>query len=224
MGYVLNALWQREIKSVWRQRGELVAGLLFSLLILSLFPFALAPAPEILARFAPGLISVIILLAQLLGLERLFTADWHNGTLDRVALQPGGLLAYAAVKTLAHWLGCGLPLLCASPLYMLLLAVPAAQMGDGAASLLLSTAALSLLGTAAAALAVGARRAGLLLPLLLIPFYIPVLIFAVQWASLGLHSAEGRQAAWFLVAMVVLYLPVLPWLASAGLRAAVESA
>lgn len=224
MNLALRALLKREMRLLWRQRGEMASALLFSLLTITLFPFTLSPEPELLQRLAPGLLNLTMVLAQLMGFERLFLADWQEGTLDLLALSQAPLSLYAFVKTVAHWFSTCLPLLVISPLYMLLLHVPANAMPAILLSLFLGSTCFALLGAGASALSLGARRAGIILPLLLIPFYCPALIFSVQLATSGLGSGEGRQAALFLSALICLYLPLIPFLAGAALRSAIESA
>lgn len=221
---VLSALLLRETRLLIRQRAEAAGALLFCLLVITLFPFALSPAPDLLERLAPGLLNLVVLLALMLGLEKLFVTDWQDGLLDQLVTRGVSLRAYVLVKALALWLGVALPLLLVSPLFMLLLHVPFMAMGALLMSLLLGTGIISLIGTGSAALALGARRAGLLLPLLLVPLYVPVMIFAVNLAAAGLDTGEGRQSALFLAAMFFLYLTLVPFLGKAALKAAVESA
>jgi heme exporter protein B len=216
------ALLHRDIALAVRNRGEIAAPLVFMALIITLFPFALGPAPDQLARLAPGLLGLALLLSLLLGGSRLFAGDYENGTLDLLTQGRLPFSLYALVKTFLFWLTHVLPLLLVSPLFMLFLAVPV----DGFIRLLfaffIGTLPLTLLAMLGQALTLGARRANLLLPLLLIPFYVPTLTFTVTLAQEGLHGT-GAQAFFFLLAQAFLYLAIFPFLAASALKASVEA-
>lgn len=216
------AHFQREIVIAWRTRAQSAAHLVFVLLIITLFPFAIGPEEQLLHRLAPGLLLLAMLLGQMLGFERLFAGDHQSGTLDSICTSRLSLSAYAVIKALAGWLSLMLPVILCSPLLMLLLHGGVDEMLRTMLALTLASFVIQLLGMLGAALAIGAKTTGLLLPLLLIPFYIPVMIFAVSFANLG-FDGEGLQAFYFLCALAVLYLSTLPFLTGAALRSAVEA-
>jgi heme exporter protein B len=214
------SLLKRELTLSLRQRGEMAGHLVFVLLIVTLFPFALGSDAALLQKLAAGLLLIAVLLGQMLGFERLFAHDYHNGTLDIIAGSHLSLSSYALIKGMTQWLSLMLPLLIMSPLLMLLLHVAVNDMPHILIALLLSSLTIQLLGGLGAALSLGAKRAGLLLPLLLIPFYIPVMIFAV---AIAVHGDEAVQATYFLCALLMLYLTLLPYLTGRALRSALES-
>lgn len=220
----VTALLARDMRIHLRQGADLAAGLIFALLVVALFPFALSPAPEELQRLAPGLILIAFILAQFLGMERLFAADLADGTLDLVVLARVPLPLYALAKAAGHAASHVLPLLLAAPLFMLLLNMPLAAMGAALLALALASLILTLLGAAGSALILGSRQPGLLLPLILIPFTVPVLIFAAGLARDGLGgSGEGMQSLYFLGGLFCLYLVLAPLIAGSALKGAVET-
>jgi heme exporter protein B len=219
----LFALLGREWRGLTRQPADGAAGLVFALLVVALFPFALSPEPAELQRLAPGLVLIAVLLAQFISMEKLFSGDLASGALDVIALSPLPLPLYALTRALACWLGHGLPLLIASPLFLLLLHVDPAAMPSMMLAIFLASLILALLGTAGAALSLGSRQPGLLLPLILIPFAIPVLVFAAALAG-GNGEAETLQSLFFLGALFFLYLALVPFIAAAALKGAIESA
>jgi heme exporter protein B len=213
---------RRDVLLSVRHGSDSLAALLFFVITSSLFPLAIGPAPETLARLAPGIVWVCALLAALLPLDRLFGADFDDGSLDQLLLsgQPAALVALA--KMVSHWLVTGVPLLVA--------AGPVAGMlnldGDAIlillAGLLPGTALLSLFGGTGAALVRGARRGGVLLPLLVLPLCAPVLIFGV--AAVEAAASEQSYAAPLLLvaALFAAALPLCPLAAGAALRSAAE--
>jgi heme exporter protein B len=212
----------RDLRLSLRHGSDTLAALLFFVITSSLFPLAIGPAPETLGRLAPGIVWVCALLAALLPLDRLFGADFDDGSLDQLLLsgQPAALVALA--KMVSHWLVTGLPLLVA--------AGPVAGMlnldGDSIlvllAGLVPGTALLSLFGATGASLVLGARRGGVLLPLLVLPLCAPVLIFGV--AAVEAAASEQTYAAplLFLAALFAAALPLCPLAAGAALRSAAE--
>jgi heme exporter protein B len=216
------SLLKRELRLAFRARTEVATQLLFALLVVSLFPLALGPAPENLQKLAAGLLVLALLLTQFLGFDRLFSEDAENGTLDLIATSRLSLFGYAFGKILARWITHGLPLLLVSPLLALLLnAVPEKYLGILSA-LFLTSLCLTLTGGTLAALTLGARR-GFLLPLLLGPLSAPSLIFGVALAENGFGVPAGYQAALFLGSLFFIYLCLGPLLAAQALRSAVES-
>ncbi len=203
-----------------RHGGDSAGALLFFFVAGALFPLAIGPGPEVLARIGPGVVWVCALLAALLPLERLFGADYEDGSLDQLLLcgLPASLTALA--KAMAHWLVTGVPLLVAAVPLGGMLSVPAAALPVLVGGLALGTACLSLLGTACAAVVLGARRGGVLLPVLVLPLSVPVLIFGAAAADAVAGGGSGRGELLLLGAYLAACLPLCPLAAGAGLRAA----
>ena len=213
------ALLGREIRLALRHPADTLAAVLFFVLVCALFPFGVGPAPETLARLAPGALFAAALLAALLPLDRLFGADAEDGTLDQLLLSGLPRGGIAAAKALGHWITTGLPLLAAAPVAAALLNLPTDAWGAALAALALATALLSLLGTVGAALTLGARRGSVLLPLLVLPLAIPAVIFgaaAIEAAAAGLSPSPFLL---LLGAGVSLALPLAPFAAGAALTA-----
>lgn len=186
------ALLQRDLRLALRAGGGFGLGLGFFLILAVLVPLGVGPDMTVLARIAPGILWVGALLACLLSLDRMFALDREDGALDLIATAPIPLEAVVAVKALAHWLTTGLPLVLAAPILGVLLNLPGAAYGWLVLSLLLGTPALSLIGAFGAALTVGLKRGGLLLSLLVLPLYMPTLIFGTQ---VVIRGADGLGAA-----------------------------
>lgn len=221
-GHPFLLLVRRDLRLALRHGGDTAMIVGFFVLAIILFPFGVGPEPELLARIAGGIVWVTALLAALLSLDRLFLADYEDGSLEALALQPLPLELVVLAKCLAHWLVTGLPLVILAPLLGLLLGLDAAGYGPLITGMALGTPSLSLLGAIGAALTLGARRGGVLLSLLVLPLYIPVLIFgagAVEGAVSGL-GAEGGLL--ILAAVVLATLPTAPLAAAAALRLALE--
>ncbi len=212
----------RELLLSLRHGGDTLAAVLFFILAGALFPLAIGPAPEVLARLAPGIVWVCALLAALLPLDRLFGADAEDGSLDQLLLSglPASLVALA--KALAHWLVTGVPLLVAAGPLALMLRMDGAVIPVLLAGLLPGTLSLSLLGSMAAALVLGARRGGVLLPLLVLPLAVPVLIFGAAAADAASFGLSPRADLLLLCALLAAALPLCPLAAGAALRAAAE--
>ncbi len=215
-------LLARDLRLALRQRGELATVVLFFVLVAALFPFAVGPKPELLARLAPGILWVTALLAVLLSLERLFLADHEDGSLDLIALSPLPLPLAVLAKATAHWLTTGLPVILATPILALLYNLPGGALGVLLLTLLLGTPSLSLIGAIGAALTLGARRGGVLIPLLVLPLYIPVLIFGVAAVEALLTGLAARPHLLLLGAVFLVSLLVAPLAAGAALRQALE--
>ncbi|MFM2148094.1 MAG: heme exporter protein CcmB [Pseudomonadota bacterium] len=214
-----NAVLWRELRLALRHPADTLAAVLFFVLVCALFPFGIGPAPETLARIAPGAMLAAALLAALLPLDRLFGAEAEDGSLEQLLLSglPPALLALA--KALGHWITTGLPLLAATPVAAAMLNLPTEAWGTAIAALALATAVLSLFGTAGAALTLGARRGGVLLPLLVLPLAIPAVIFgaaAIEAAAAGLVA---RPYLLLLGAVLAVAAPMAPLAAGAALRA-----
>ena len=216
------ALLARELRLSFRHSSDTLAALLFFLLAAALFPLAIGPAPETLGRIAPGIVWVCALLAALLPLDRLFGADLEDGSLDLLLLSGLPASAVAAAKALAHWLVTGVPLLLAAGPLAVMLRMPDEAIPVLLLGLLPGTVVLSLLGTAGAALVLGARRGGVLLPLLVLPLTAPVLIFGVAAADAASGGLSPRPHLLLLAALCAATLPLCPLAAGAGLRSAAE--
>jgi heme exporter protein B len=214
------ALLAREVRLALRHGADTLAAVLFFVLAASQFPFAVGPEPEALGHIAPGVVWVTALLAALLPLDRLFGADFEDGSLDLLLLSGLPTFTLAAGKALAHWLITGLPLLLAAAPVAIMLRMPAAGLPALLAGLFFGTIVLSLLGTAGAALVLGARRGGVLLPLLVLPLMAPVLIFGVAAAEAAAGGESARPHLLLLAALCAGALPLCPLAAAAGLRGA----
>jgi heme exporter protein B len=186
------ALMRRDLRLAWRTPGESATVVLFFVLACVLFPLGVGPEPNILARIATGVIWVMALLASLLSFERLFQLDAEDGSLDLIVLSPAPLALLVFGKCAAHWLITGLPLIVVSPLLGVLLNLPAEAYLALLAALALGTPVVSLIGAIGAALTLGARRGGVLLPLLILPLYVPVLIFGVAAVEASLTGLSPR--------------------------------
>lgn len=215
-------LVRRDLRLALRQGGDAAMVLAFFFLAVILFPFGVGPEPEMLARIAAGIVWVTALLAALLSLERLFLADYEDGSLEALALMPLPLEFQVLAKALAHFLTTGLPLVVVAPLLALLLHLPSAGYGPLVLGMALGTPTLSLIGAIGAALTLGARRGGVLLSLLVLPLYIPVLIFGVGAVEAAVTGLEIRPHLMLLTALLLAAIPLAPVAAAAALRQAVE--
>lgn len=215
-------LWRsvlvKDLRIAARRRSDALNPLLFLLMVVTLFPLGIGPGPDILARIAPGIIWVAALLATLLGLDRLFKDDYNDGSLEQLCLLPQPLAFTLTAKVAAHWLLSGLPLVILSPLLALLLNLPLDAWWALALTLLLGTPALSALGAIGAALTLQLQRGGSLVSLILLPLFIPLLIFAtsaVENAGMGL-AVQGQLA--ILAAISVLTVTLAPLAMAAAVR------
>jgi heme exporter protein B len=212
----------RDLRLAMRQRADAGMVVLFFVLTAALFPFGVGPAPNLLALMAAGVIWVTALLAVLLSLERLFLADYEDGSLELLVLSPPALEVCVLGKVLAHWLTTGLPLIAAAPLIGLLFNMDAAGLPVLVLAMALGTPSLSLIGAVGAALTLGARRGGVLIPLLVLPLNIPVLIFGVAAVDANLAGLSARPHLLLLAALLLVSLFVAPLAAAAALRQALE--
>jgi heme exporter protein B len=216
------ALLGRELRLSVRHGADTLAALLFFLLAASLFPLAIGPAPETLGRMAPGIVWVCALLAALLPLDRLFGGDFEDGSLDQLLLSGLPAFGLALGKAAAHWLTTGLPLLVAAAPLAVMLRINPDALPALLAALLPGTLVLSLLGTLGAAVVLGARRGGVLLPLLVLPLATPVLIFGAAAADAAATGLSPRPHLLLLAAMLAAASPLCPLAAGAALRSAAE--
>lgn len=218
----LMALVRRDLRLALRQGMDSTMVVAFFVIAAVLFPFGVGPEPNILARIAAGVIWVAALLASMLSLERLFQMDHEDGSLELLVLSPLPLELVAAAKVLAHWLTTGLPLLAAAPILAVLLHMEAEGLAMLIVALLLGTPTLSLIGAVGAALVLGSRRGGVLLSLLVLPLYIPVLIFGVSAVDATLAEQPATAQMLILGGFLLASLALCPWAAAAALRQAVE--
>ncbi|MEZ8095366.1 heme exporter protein CcmB [Photobacterium swingsii] len=222
---MLNAISQvirRELLIAFRRQADVFNPLWFFIIVITLFPLGIGPEPNLLARIAPGIVWVAALLAALLSLERLFRDDYADGSLEQMMLMATPLPVLALAKMLAHWLLTGVPLLIISPLLAILLSLDWATWKAVVLTLLIGTPTLSFLGAIGVALTVGLRKGGVLLSLLILPLYIPVLIFAtsaIDAASLGMPY-NGQLA--LMGAMLVASATLSPFAVAASLRISVN--
>ena len=216
------ALLRRDLRLALRQGSDAALVILFFVLAAVLYPFAVGPEPGLLGRIGGGVVWVTALLASLLSLERLFLADYQDGALDLLALTPQPITLLVLAKVAAHWLTTGVPLIAAAPVVALMLGAPAKGLLPMTAALALGTPSLSLIGAIGAALALGARRGGVLIPLLVLPLYIPVLIFGAAAVDAAASGGEAYPPLAILGALLLAALPLAPLAAAAGLRNALR--
>ena len=212
------ALLIRDIRLGTRAGGGFGLGLAFFLIVVVLVPFGVGPETGRLAVIAPGILWLGALLACLLSLDRIFALDWEDGSLDLLATSPLPMEAVVSVKALAHWLTTGLPLVLAAPVLAILLSLPVAGYGPLILSLLLGTPALSVIGTFGAALTVGLKRGGLLLSLLVLPLYVPTLIFGAEMARRGAEGMDTDTPMLMLAGITCGTIALLPFASAAVLR------
>ena len=212
------ALLSRDLKLAIRAGGGFGLGLAFFLIVTVLVPFGVGPDTALLARIAPGILWVGALLACLLSLDRIFALDWEDGSLDLLATAPLPLEALVSVKALAHWLTTGLPLVLAAPALGVLMNLAPGGYLWLVVSLALGTPALSVIGTFGAALTVGIKRGGLLLSLLVLPLYVPTLIFGAEVARRGTEGLAVATPAALLAGLTCGTIALLPFASAAVVR------
>lgn len=185
-----TGLIARDLKLAVRSGGGGLLAAAFFVITVTMIPFGVGPETRLLARIAGGVVWVAALLSVLLSLDRLFQADYEDGSLDMLALSPLPMEAVVLAKCIAHWLTTSLPLICVAPVLAIIMNMPAAGFGPLIITMIVGTPALTLIGAIGAALTVGLRRGGLILSLLILPLYVPVLIFA----ALGVEAALTAQS------------------------------
>lgn len=215
-----KALVVRDLRLLWRRRGDALQPALFALLVIVLFALALGSEARTLAKVAPGVLWVAVLLSGLLSLDTLFRGDAEDGSLEQWMLAPVPLAWLVLVRTLTHWATTALPLIVFAPLLAELLHLPHAQLPVLLASLLLGTPLLSLLGAVVAALTVGMRRSGILVALLALPLYVPVLVFSAGSVAASAQGLDPAGGLLYLAAGLVLALVLAPLATAAALRIA----
>jgi heme exporter protein B len=219
---LFGATFKRDLTVAFRHKSDMVNPLVFFLIAITMIPLALGPEKAVLMRIAPGIIWVMALLATLLSLDNLFRSDFDDGSLEQLLISPYPLSLSVVAKVFVHWLATGLPLTLLAPVLGGMLSLPVAAFEALIWSLLLGTAVMSLLGSVGAALTVGLRKGGVLISLIVMPLYIPILIFgasAVQAAALG--QPYNMQLA-VLGAGLAIALVFAPLAAAGALRVSVN--
>ncbi|MEM7217250.1 MAG: heme exporter protein CcmB [Pseudomonadota bacterium] len=213
---------RRDLRALLRAPGDIVNPLAFFLLVIALFPMGVGPDPALLSGLAPGVVWILALLATLLGVEAMYQQDHGDGSLEQLVLEARPLYLAVLGKALAHWLLTGLPLIAVAPLAALMLSLPVAQLGDLLLALMLGTPTLALLAGIGAALTLGANRGGLLIALLILPLYVPVLIFGAAASQSGGFGGSPAFPLLILCALLAASVTLAPFAIAAALRIAVE--
>lgn len=220
LGYrrVAAAQLRRDLALVWARRGDALQPVLFAVMVASLFPLALGAEPGKLAPLAAGIVWVCVLLAGVLGLDALYRSDAEDGGLEQMLLSPAPLALLVGVRVLVHWLTTALPVILVAPLLAEMLALERSLLPVLMLSLLLGSPLLSLVGAVIAALTVGLRRSGMLLPLLVMPLYVPVLVFGAGSVAAAAQGLDPDGALLLLAGGGVIALVLAPLAAAAALR------
>tara|TARA_R110000868_G_scaffold364037_1_gene626491 strand:+ start:28000 stop:28692 length:693 start_codon:yes stop_codon:yes gene_type:complete len=218
-----RATLQRDLLLAYRRRSDFANPLIFFLIVCSLFPLGIGPSPQKLAEMAPGIMWVVALLACLLSSDTLFRGDFDDGSLEQMILSPVSLYLQVLAKSMAHWMLTGLPLALMSPLLALLLQLPSAGVPALMLSLLIGSAVLSLIGAIGAALTVSLRKGGVLLSLIILPLYVPVLIFGVAVVEAAIDGFAYGGLLAVLGAMLALALSLSPLAIAAGVKISVDN-
>ena len=216
------SLLKRDLKLAFRQGSDSIMVIVFFIVVVVLFPLSIGPEHKILARISAGVIWVAALLAAMLSMDRLFAADYEDGNLALLVISPHPTEILVLAKVLAHWLTTGLPLIIVSPLLGIFLYLQADGFWVMIMSLLLGTPVLSLIGAIGAALTLGARRSGVLISLLILPLFVPVLIFGVSAVDAALMGLPTRPQLLILAAFLLFAAALSPWASAAALRQAVQ--
>lgn len=213
---------KRDIKIGWQGGSTSSMVVAFFIIVVTLFPLGVGPEQSVLARIAVGVIWVAALLACLLSLDRIFQADYEDGTLDQYALSRLPLELIVIGKSLAHWLTTSLPLILITPVLAVLLNMNDAALLPLIYAMLIGTPALSLIGTIGASLTVSLKRGGVLLSLLILPLYVPALIFGVMAVDAGISDTGSNASLLFLAAVTLFSLAITPWVSAAAVRLALD--
>lgn len=216
------AVARRDLLMVMRRKSEVLTALFFFVIVTSLFPLGIGPEPTLLRKIAPGVLWVAALLATMLGLQRMFAADHADGTLEQMAISPTPLVMLVVGKIGAHWLVSGLPLVLIAPILGIQFDLDASALGILVVALLLGTPLLSLIGSIGAALTLGVRGGGVLLSLLVLPLFIPALIFGAGAVEAHISGLGAGGHLSLLAAMLALAVFFAPWATTAALRIALE--
>ena len=222
LAHTLWLLIERDLLLALRRRADVLTSLIFFVIVASLFPLGVGPEPALLRTMGPGIVWVAALLASMLALNRLFASDHADGTLEQLTLAPQPLVLLVLAKVAAHWLLAGLPLVIIAPVLGIQFDLGADALLTLVAALLLGTPTLSLIGAIGAALTLGLRGGGALLSLLVLPLYVPVLIFGAGAVEAG-ASGLGAQAHLSVLSALLLGSMVFsPWATAVAVRIAVE--
>jgi heme exporter protein B len=219
---VITAVIGRDLKLAMRRQADIVSALFFFIIVVSLFPLGVGPEPDLLRTLAPGVLWVAALLATMLSLPRLFADDYRDGTLEQLALAPHPLGLVVLGKVIAHWLVSGLPLALLAPVLGIQFDLGNDALVILTLAILVGTPALSGIGGIGAALTLGLRGGGVLLSLLVLPLYIPVLIFGAGAVDATVSGLGGEAHLSLLAAITFAALGFAPWAAAAALRIALE--
>lgn len=212
----------RDLRLALRRRSDIASVLFFFIIVASLFPLGIGPEPEQLRKLAPGVLWVAALLATMLSLPRLFADDYRDGTLEQLALAPQPLGLIVLGKVIAHWLISGLPLTLLAPVLGIQFDLSGEALAVLTVSLLIGTPALSGIGAIGAALTLGVRGSGVLVSLLVLPLYIPVLIFGAGAVDATLSGTGAQAHLSLLAALALAGMFFSPWPSAAALRLALE--
>ncbi len=217
------AIIRRDLLLALRRRSEVANPVLFFILVISLFPLGIGAQPKLLQAIAPGVIWVSALLATMLSLDSLFRSDFDDGSLEQIMLSPYPASVLVLGKICAHWLVTGLPLLIVAPLLAVFLGLPGKSLAILLLTLLLGTPVLSLIGAIGVALTVGLRRGGMILSLLVLPLYVPVLIFASNAVDMASSGLPVNAQLNILISMLFLALVLAPWPTAAALKMSINN-
>jgi len=212
----------RDLILAWRRRSDVFSTLFFFVIVVSLFPLGIGPETQLLRSIAPGVVWVAALLASMLSLGRMFANDEHDGTLEQLLLTPQPLYLVVLGKALAQWLVSEVPLILVAPLLGMQFSLPSDTLFVLVVTLLIGTPVLSLVGSIGAALTLGLRGANVLIALLILPLYVPVLIFGAGAVDASINGGEVAANIYLLAALLVVSLVFAPWATSAALRISME--
>ncbi len=212
----------RDLMLAWRRRADMLSTVFFFVIVVSLFPLGIGPETQLLRQIAPGVVWVAALLASMLSLGRLFSNDYHDGTLEQLLLTPQPLYLVVVGKTFAHWIVAEVPLVLIAPLLGMQFGLSRESLLILFASLLLGTPVLSLIGSIGAALTLGLRGGGVLISILVLPLYIPALIFGAGAVDASVMGMSPAANLYLLGAFAIVTLLFSPWAAAAALRISLE--
>ncbi|HET8781892.1 MAG TPA: heme exporter protein CcmB [Pyrinomonadaceae bacterium] len=212
----------RDLTLAWRRRADILSTVFFFIIVVSLFPLGIGPETQLLRSIAPGVIWVAALLASMLSLNRLFANDHQDGTLEQLLLTPQPLFIAVLGKVLAHWIVSEIPLVLIAPLVGLQFDIPNETLWILVLSLLIGTPVLSLIGSVGAALTLGLRGGGVLISILILPLYIPALIFGAGSVEASIMGTDPTPHLYLLAAFAIVSLLFSPWATGAALRISVE--
>lgn len=216
------ALIKRDLMLSYRHRNELLNPLLFFVIVVTLFPLGTSPEKQLLQTMAPGVIWVAALLAAMLSLDTLFKSDYDDGTLEQILLSPHSNSVLVLAKIISHWLVTGVPIILMAPLLGVFMYLPADGIYTLMLTLLIGTPILSLVGAIGMGLTLGLNRGGMLLSLLVLPLYIPVLIFSTSAVDASMAGLEIKGQIYFLSALLVLSITLAPLATATALKISVE--